>query len=126
MRSKILKEKARSRPATGHSYNVSISSEDGNQDYTKLGTMLPQKLAPLQDEVRNALLFSEKKHQTSFFKSELPSAPHLSESEDDVDKDSTVSEEAEHLMYKPWKEEVFDANEDNILDDSLYVYDYVN
>lgn len=29
-------------------------------------------------------------------------------------------------MYEPFNETVFDSNEDNILDDAVYIYDYVN
>lgn len=28
--------------------------------------------------------------------------------------------------YEPYNETVFDSNEDNILDDAVYLYDYVN
>ena len=29
-------------------------------------------------------------------------------------------------MHEPWMEDVFESNEENILDNAVYVYDYVN
>ena len=44
-----------------------------------------------------------------------PLSDHLPEF--DLDKDS---------MYEPYNHQVFESNEENILDDALYVYDYIN
>lgn len=29
-------------------------------------------------------------------------------------------------MHQPWMEDVFESNEENVLDNALYVYDYIN
>jgi hypothetical protein len=33
---------------------------------------------------------------------------------------------AQQDLYEPYNENVFESNEDNVLDDAEYVYDYLN
>lgn len=43
---------------------------------------------------------------------------------DSISSDEDFGQRAE--IYEPWREDVFEANEENILDDAVYIYDYVN
>lgn len=43
---------------------------------------------------------------------------------DSISSDEDFGQRAE--IYEQWREDVFEANEDNILNDAVYVYDYVN
>ena len=71
------------------------------------------------------------------FKQEAPVAPRVTTegaSEDDhadrssscdsISSDEDFGQRSE--IYEQWREDVFDSNEDNILNDAVYVYDYVN
>ena len=46
--------------------------------------------------------------------------------ESDANSEDDKAEVEENGIYEPFNETVFDSNEENILDDALYVYDYLN
>jgi hypothetical protein len=99
------------------SHDVSVVSEEWGES----GDRIAQKAASAREEVLSSFSsenddeFDKFIHKVTMNKIYDPTNDHLPEF--DLNKDS---------MYEAYNHQVFESNEENILDDALYVYDYIN